>query len=40
MLQQDEADDYVIATGVTHTVRECVELAFERVGLRLATTTS
>jgi GDPmannose 4,6-dehydratase len=33
MLQQDEADDYVIATGHTHTVRECVELAFDRVGL-------
>jgi GDPmannose 4,6-dehydratase len=27
MLQQDTADDYVIATGVTHTVREFVELA-------------
>lgn len=27
MLQQDAADDYVIATGVTHTVREFVELA-------------
>jgi GDPmannose 4,6-dehydratase len=34
MLQQDRADDYVIATGVTHTVRECAELAFDRVGLR------
>jgi GDPmannose 4,6-dehydratase len=33
MLQQDEADDYVIATGITHTVRECAELAFDRVGL-------
>jgi GDPmannose 4,6-dehydratase len=33
MLQQDRADDYVIATGVTHTVRRCVELAFDRVGL-------
>ena len=33
MLQQDRADDYVIATGETHTVRRCVELAFERVGL-------
>ena len=28
MLQQDVADDYVIATGETHTVREFVELAF------------
>jgi GDPmannose 4,6-dehydratase len=33
MLQQDQADDYVIATGKTHTVRECAEIAFERVGL-------
>jgi GDPmannose 4,6-dehydratase len=33
MLQQDTADDYVIATGRTHTVRDCVELAFDRVGL-------
>ena len=33
MLQQDRADDYVIATGTTHTVRHCVELAFDRVGL-------
>jgi GDPmannose 4,6-dehydratase len=33
MLQRDEADDFVIATGRTHTVRQCVELAFERVGL-------
>jgi GDPmannose 4,6-dehydratase len=33
MLQQDEPDDYVIATGVKHTVRELVDVAFERVGL-------
>jgi GDPmannose 4,6-dehydratase len=33
MLQQDEADDYVIATGETHTVRELVEIAFARVDL-------
>ena len=33
MLQQDVADDYVIATGETRSVRRCVELAFERVGL-------
>lgn len=32
MLQQDEPDDYVLATGVTHTVREFVELAFEAAG--------
>ncbi|MBL8785009.1 MAG: GDP-mannose 4,6-dehydratase [Deltaproteobacteria bacterium] len=35
MLQQATPDDYVIATGETHTVRELVELAFERVGLPL-----
>ena len=33
MLQQDRADDYVIATGVTHSVRQLVETAFRHVGL-------
>jgi GDPmannose 4,6-dehydratase len=33
MLQQDKADDYVIATGETHTVRECVQIAFDEAGL-------
>jgi len=33
ILQQDEPDDFVIATGRSHTVREFVELAFARVGL-------
>ena len=33
MLQQDHPDDYVIATGETHQVRELVELAFDHVGL-------
>jgi GDPmannose 4,6-dehydratase len=33
MLQQDQPDDYVIATGVSHSVRELVEIAFARVGL-------
>jgi GDPmannose 4,6-dehydratase len=33
MLQQDEPDDYVIATGEAHSVRELVDLAFARVGL-------
>jgi GDPmannose 4,6-dehydratase len=33
MLQQDQPDDYVIATGQTHSVREFVEIAFDRVGL-------
>jgi GDPmannose 4,6-dehydratase len=35
MLQQPEADDYVIATGETHSVREFCELAFKRAGLPL-----
>jgi GDPmannose 4,6-dehydratase len=33
MLQQDSADDYVVATGVTNTVGRLVELAFEHAGL-------
>ena len=33
MLQQDNPEDYVIATGVTHTVREFAETAFKYVGL-------
>lgn len=33
MLQQSESDDYVIATGETHSVREFLELAFAYVGL-------
>jgi GDPmannose 4,6-dehydratase len=33
MLQQPEGDDFVIATGQTHTVKECVEIAFDAVGL-------
>ncbi len=33
MLQQDEPDDFVIATGETHSVREFMELTFDRVGL-------
>lgn len=33
MLQQDEPDDYVLATGETHTVREWVEKSFAVVGL-------
>ncbi|VYT78541.1 GDP-mannose 4,6-dehydratase [Clostridium tertium] len=35
MLQQDNADDYVIATGETHKVREFVELAFKYVGIQI-----
>ena len=33
MLQQDEPDDYVIATGEAHSVQELVEVAFAHVGL-------
>jgi GDPmannose 4,6-dehydratase len=33
MLQQDEADDYVIATGESHSVQELVEVAFAHAGL-------
>jgi GDPmannose 4,6-dehydratase len=33
MLQQDGPDDFVVSTGETHTVREFVELAFDRVDL-------
>ncbi|MCZ7543710.1 MAG: GDP-mannose 4,6-dehydratase [Anaerolineae bacterium] len=33
MLQQDEPDDYVIATGETHAVQELCEVAFSHVGL-------
>ena len=32
MLQQDKPDDYVLATGETHTIREFVELAFKEIG--------
>ena len=35
ILQQDQADDYVLATGETHTVREFVELAFAHVGRKI-----
>jgi len=35
MLQQDEPDDYVIATGEAHSVREFAERAFARVGKRI-----
>lgn len=36
MLQQDEPDDYVLATGETHSVREFVELAFRHTGRTIA----
>jgi GDPmannose 4,6-dehydratase len=33
MLQQDRAEDFVIATGVAHSVRDLVEIAFGHAGL-------
>ena len=35
MLQEDEPDDYVLATGETHTVREFVEKAFEVINITI-----
>ncbi|MDO8804033.1 MAG: GDP-mannose 4,6-dehydratase [Elusimicrobiota bacterium] len=35
MLQQPKADDYILATGKTHTVREFIEAAFAATGIRL-----
>ena len=35
ILQQDKPDDFVLATGETHTVREFVEAAFEEVGKKI-----
>ncbi|MEI2453963.1 MULTISPECIES: GDP-mannose 4,6-dehydratase [Lysobacter] len=35
MTQQDRADDYVVATGLTTTVREMCEIAFSHVGLKM-----
>ena len=34
MLQQDKADDYVVATGETHSIKEFLELAFNHVNLK------
>jgi len=34
MLQQKEADDYLISTGVTHSIKEFLELAFDHVGIK------
>src|ERR1700728_3923269 len=33
MLQQDTPEDFVIATGETHSVRECLEVAFDHAGI-------
>ncbi len=35
ILQQDEADDYVLGTGETHSVREFVELAFAHINVKI-----
>jgi GDPmannose 4,6-dehydratase len=36
MLQQDQPDDYVIATGELHSIREFVELAYELLGIEIS----
>jgi GDPmannose 4,6-dehydratase len=36
MLQQDEPEDFVIATGVSHPVRRCLEIAFDQAGVAIA----
>jgi GDPmannose 4,6-dehydratase len=33
MLQRDEPEDFVIATGIAHSVRDCVEIAFDQAGI-------
>jgi GDPmannose 4,6-dehydratase len=35
MLQQDEPADFVIATGIAHSVRDCVDIAFDQAGLEI-----
>jgi len=35
MLQQESAEDYVIATGVSHSVREFVIAAFKHIGVEI-----
>ena len=35
MLQRDSPEDYVVATGETHSVRELVELAFSQIGMEI-----
>ena len=34
MLQRDDPRDYVVATGIAHSVRDCVEIAFDHAGLK------
>ena len=35
MLQQEEPDDFVLATGETHSIREFCELAFKEIGMNI-----
>jgi GDPmannose 4,6-dehydratase len=35
MLQREQAEDYVIATGTAHSVRECLEIAFDQAGVEI-----
>ena len=35
MLQQKTPDDYVIATGIQHSVRELIEIASEEIGIKI-----
>jgi GDPmannose 4,6-dehydratase len=35
MLQRDQPEDYVIATGIAHSVRDCLEIAFDQAGLKI-----
>ena len=35
MLQREEPEDFVIATGVAHSVRDCVQIAFDQAGVAL-----
>lgn len=34
MLQQDEPDDYVLATGIDHSIKDFLDLAFEEIGIK------
>ncbi|MGH2914114.1 MAG: GDP-mannose 4,6-dehydratase [Solirubrobacteraceae bacterium] len=35
MLQRDQAEDFVIATGIAHSVRDCLQIAFDQAGLEI-----
>ncbi|HEV3056296.1 MAG TPA: GDP-mannose 4,6-dehydratase [Solirubrobacteraceae bacterium] len=35
MLQQEQPDDYVVATGIPHSVRDCLEVAFDQAGIKV-----